>query len=75
MTEAGVLVESHCIPTQEVVAATLEALLIEGLEPTQNRQRGDGFTAVEYIQSDDPEIEKRRMKQLLDSMQEKLSGI
>jgi hypothetical protein len=30
--------------------STLEALLIKSLEPPQNRKRGDGFSAVEYIQ-------------------------
>ncbi|MEV6597087.1 HTH domain-containing protein [Actinoplanes sp. NPDC051346] len=29
---------------------TMEALLIEGLEPPQNRRRGDNFNAVEFIQ-------------------------
>lgn len=72
VTEAGLLTESSSVPTQEVIAATLEALLIEGLEPTQNRRRGDGFTAVEYIQSEDPQIERQRMKQLLSSMQDRL---
>lgn len=38
---------------------TMEALLIEGLEPRQNRKRGDGFQAIEYLQVEDPEIRKR----------------
>lgn len=29
---------------------TMEALLIEGLEPPQNRRQGDGFNAIEFIQ-------------------------
>lgn len=37
--------------------ATMEALLIEGLEPPQNRRQGDGFNAVEFMQAKDPEIE------------------
>ena len=44
----------------------LEALLIEALEPRQNRKRGDDLAAVEYIQKSDPEIEKKRMKATLD---------
>lgn len=32
------------------LVATLEALLIEVLEPPQNRRRGDDFNAIEYIQ-------------------------
>lgn len=38
----------------------LEAILIEALEPRQNRKRGDDFVAVEYIQKIDPEIEKKK---------------
>jgi hypothetical protein len=47
---------------------TMEALLIEGLEPRQNRKRGDGFKAVEYLQVEDPQIEKERMQRLLDRL-------
>lgn len=44
----------------------LEAILIEALEPRQNRKRGDDLAAVEYIQKVDPEIEKKRVKAMLD---------
>lgn len=40
--------------------ATMEALLIEGLEPPQNRKRGDGFQAMEFLQVDDPDTKKKR---------------
>lgn len=46
----------------------LEAILIEALEPRQNRKRGDDLAAVEYIQAVDPEIEKRRVKATLDTV-------
>ncbi|CAK8713744.1 hypothetical protein GCAAIG_03080 [Candidatus Electronema halotolerans] len=39
----------------------LEAILIEALEPRQNRKRGDDLAAVEYLQKVDPEIKKKRM--------------
>jgi len=52
--------------------ATMEALLIEGLEPPQNRRRGDDFNAVEFSQVLDPEIEKRRKKELMDEIKTKL---
>lgn len=39
----------------------LEAILIEALEPRQNRKRGDDLSGVEYIQYSDPEIEKKRV--------------
>jgi hypothetical protein len=44
----------------------LEAILIEALEPRQNRKRGDDLGAVEYIQREDPEIQKRRFKESLE---------
>lgn len=50
----------------------LEAILIEALEPRQNRKRGDDLAAVEYIQRVDPEIEKKRIKATLDAALNKL---
>lgn len=43
---------------QDVVIETLEALLIECLEPPLNRKRGDNFQAIEYLQGSDPEIQR-----------------
>lgn len=40
--------------------STLEALLIEGLEPPLNRRRGDGFNDVEFIQELDPKVQAKR---------------
>lgn len=57
LPEAGIGVET--------LIATMEALLIEGLEPPQNRRQGDGFTALEFIQATDPAIEVQRKKTLL----------
>lgn len=45
----------------ETLTATMEALLIEGLEPPQNRKRGDDFSAVEFIQVEDPELRRRQL--------------
>ncbi|MEO3757305.1 HTH domain-containing protein [Mycobacterium sp. B14F4] len=57
------------VPTAGIAVATLiatmEALLIEGLEPPQNRRQGDGFNAVEFIQAMDPDIENERKRSLL----------
>lgn len=50
----------------------LEAILIEALEPRQNRKRGDDLTAVEYLQQIDPEIEKKKVKATLDAALNKL---
>jgi hypothetical protein len=43
-----------------IVIATMEAVLIEGLEPRQNRKRGDDFQAIEYLQVEDPKLELNR---------------
>jgi len=40
------------------LVGTLEALLIEALEPPQNRKRGDGLSAIEYVQHRDPELKE-----------------
>ena len=45
----------------------LEAILIEALEPRQNRKRGDDLAAVEYIQKIDPEVEKMRIRATVDA--------
>jgi hypothetical protein len=46
----------------------MEAVLIEGLEPRQNRKRGDDFQAIEFIQLEDPEIESERNLRLLQEL-------
>lgn len=48
--------------------ATMEALLIEGLEPPQNRRQGDGFNAVEFLQATDPEVAQQRNRRVLDQL-------
>lgn len=50
----------------------LEAVLIEALEPRQNRKRGDDLAAAEYLQKVDPEIEKKKVKATLDAALNKL---
>lgn len=50
----------------------LEAILIEALEPRQNRKRGDDLSAVEFIQREDPEIHKRKVKASLEAALEKM---
>jgi hypothetical protein len=54
--------------THSIVIETLEALLIETLEPPLNRKRGDNFAAAEYLQVLDHDIEKRRLKQAFDDL-------
>jgi len=50
------------------------ALLIEALEPPQNRKRGDDFSAIEYIQDVDPELKEREIKNTLRAIEQKLRG-
>jgi hypothetical protein len=45
----------------------LEAILVEALEPRQNRKRGDDLAAVEYLQHEDPEVRKRKVKAAIDA--------
>ena len=54
------------------IIPALEAILIEALEPRQNRKRGDDLAAVEYLQIVDPEIEKKKVKATLDAALNKL---
>ena len=57
----------------EVVIVTMEAVLIEGLEPRQNRKRGDDFQALEFLQKEDPNLLRDRKaavaRELLESIQ------
>ncbi len=53
---------------------TLEALLIEALEPPQNRRRGDDFTGIEYVQAIDEELKEKELKNTLRSIEQKLRG-
>lgn len=48
--------------------AALEAILIEALEPRQNRKRGDDLGTVEYMQKEDSEVQKRRLLASVDSL-------
>lgn len=61
----GKLLEPTTAWTHTVVIETMEALLIESLEPPLNRKRGDNFSGVEYLQINDPQLEKLRKEQLL----------
>ncbi|MFQ6608184.1 MAG: hypothetical protein ACE5EE_06555 [Fidelibacterota bacterium] len=43
----------------------MEALLIEGLEPPQNRRRGDDFSAVEYLQAEDTDLKDKQTNEFI----------
>ncbi len=45
--------------------ASIEAILIEALEPRQNRKRGDDLEAVEYLQKESPNLAKQKAMQAI----------
>lgn len=74
VTNEGNLREVPVKASLAVLVATLEALLIEALEPPQNRKRGDDFSAIEYIQDVDPELKERELQNTLRAIEQKLRG-
>ncbi len=74
VTEEGSLRETALNTSLASLVATLEALLIEALEPPQNRKRGDDFSAIEYIQGIDPELKEREIQNTLRSIEQKMRG-
>lgn len=72
VTDEGMLVEAPIKVTLPSLIATLEALLIEALEPPQNRKRGDDFSVMEYIQDIDPEIQERELQNTLRAIEQRL---
>ena len=74
VTQEGNLRETHFNSSLAALVATLEALLIEALEPPQNRKRGDDFSVIEYIQEIDPELREREIQNTLRSIEQKMRG-
>lgn len=74
VTQGGNLRETPFNSSLAALVATLEALLIEALEPPQNRKRGDDFSAIEYIQDIDPELKEREIQNTLRSIEQKMRG-
>lgn len=73
VTDAGTLNTAAATDyTLSMLIVTMEALLIEGLEPPQNRKKGDDFKAVEFMQVEDPEIQKKQIIQLMDELKSRL---
>ncbi len=60
VSEEGLLATLPNQYDSAVIIPALEAILIEALEPRQNRKRGDDLAAVEYLQIVDPNIERQR---------------
>lgn len=49
----------------EKLIGAFEAILIEALEPRQNRKQGDEFGDIEYRQVLDPTVEKKRLQKAI----------
>jgi len=62
VAESGTLGELPTSFDATKLIPALEAILVEALEPRQNRKRGDDLMAVEYIQQEDPTVKKRKLK-------------
>ena len=50
----------------------LEAILIESIEPRQNRRQGNLFSGIEYLQQESPEIKKKKKEELIRELTDKL---
>jgi hypothetical protein len=74
VTQEGNLKETTFNTSLASLVASLEALLIEALEPPQNRRRGDDFSAIEYIQDIDPELKEREIQNTLRAIEQKMRG-
>lgn len=74
VTQEGGLRETTLNTSLASLVATLEALLIEALEPPQNRKRGDDFSSIEYIQDVDPELKEREIQNTLRAIEQKMRG-
>lgn len=49
----------------------LEAILIESMEPRQNRKQGNLFAGLEFLQQEAPEIQKIKKQNLIKELMEK----
>jgi hypothetical protein len=57
-----------------IVIATMEAVLIEGMEPRQNRKRGDDFQAIEFLQVEDPKLDTNRKLAIVQELAARLKA-
>jgi len=72
VTEDGLLKEVKLNNSIPGIISALESILIETLEPPQNRKRGDDFTAVEYIQDIDQELKEKEIQNTLRAIEQKM---
>lgn len=67
VSDKGTLGERPRKYPSEILIPALEAIMIEALEPRQNRKRGDDLAAAEYLQREDPELERKRRRAVLEA--------
>ena len=72
VSDKGMLGKSSESIDSKLLIPALEAILIEALEPRQNRKRGDDLSSVEYLQKSDPEIERKKEKVILEAALKKV---
>lgn len=72
VNDDGQLNHDMATATGDTIIAAFESILIECLEPPQNRRRGDNLSAVEFMQARDPEIDKRQTRDLLQQVLAKM---
>jgi len=72
VTEKGTLREQPLNAALSNLTATLEAILIETLEPPLNRRRGDDLASVEFFQARDPELKERDIQNTLRSIESRI---
>ena len=68
----GIVVEELSSADGDAIITAFESILIETLEPAQNRRRGDNLNAVEFMQARDPEIDRRQTRDLLQQVLAKM---
>jgi hypothetical protein len=56
----------------QVLADILEAILIESIEPRQNRKQGNTLFGMEYLQQESAEIKKKKKEELIRELTDKL---
>ena len=74
VSQEGDLRESALKASLSLLVSTMEAILIETLEPPQNRKRGDDLSGLEYIQDADPELREKEIQHTLRAIEQKLRG-
>lgn len=73
--DSGKLTAPDFSATQSEIISLMEAVLIEALEPAQNRKRGDDFSDIEYLQAEDREKKDQKKKALLGMLQSEMDEL